>query len=60
MMPRIAGVLSAALLFVAGMAIFIATRSDPEPAGDVEAATDIAPSTSSTTTTSTTTTTTTT
>ena len=60
MMQRIAGVLSAALLFVAGMAIFNATRSDPEPATDVEAAAEIAPATTSTTTTSTTTTTTTT
>ena len=56
MMQRIAGVLSAALLFVAGMAIFNATRSDPEPATDVEAAAEIAPATTSTTTTSTTTT----
>jgi len=60
MMPRIAGALSAALLFVAGMAIFAATRSDPEPAADVEAAAEITPATTSTTTTSTTTTTTTT
>lgn len=60
MMQRIAGVLSAALLFVAGMAIFNATRSDPEPATDVEATAEIAPATTSTTTTSTTTTSTTT
>ena len=60
MMQRIAGVLSAALLFVAGMAIFNATRSDPEPAADVEATAEITPATTSTTTTSTTTTTTTT
>ena len=60
MMQRIAGVLSAALLFVAGMAIFSATRSDPEPAADVEATAEITPATTSTTTTSTTTTTTTT
>ena len=57
MMQRIAGVLSAALLFVAGMAIFNATRSDPEPAADVEATAEITPATTSTTTTSTTTTT---
>ena len=60
MMQRIAGVLSAALLFVAGMAIFNATRSGPEPATDVEATAEITPATTSTTTTSTTTTTTTT
>ena len=60
MMQRIAGVLSAALLFVAGVAIFNATRSDPEPATDVEATAEITPATTSTTTTSTTTTTTTT
>ena len=60
MMQRIAGVLSAALLFVAGMAIFNATRSDPEPATDVEAAAEIAPATTSTTTSTTTTSTTTT
>lgn len=60
MMQRIAGVLSAALLFVAGMAIFNATRSDPEPATDVEATAEITPATTSTATTSTTTTTTTT
>ena len=59
-MSRIVGVLSAALLFVAGMAIFNATRSDPEPAADVEATAEITPATTSTTTTSTTTTTTTT
>lgn len=60
MMQRIASVLSVALLFVAGMAIFNATRSDPEPAADVEATAEITPATTSTTTTSTTTTTTTT
>ena len=61
MMSRIVGVLSAVVLFVAGMAVFNATRSDPEPGTDAEAATEITPpSTTSTTTTSTTTTTTTT
>ena len=61
MMSRIVGVLSAVVLFVAGMAVFNATRSDPEPGPDAEAATEITPpSTTSTTTTSTTTTTTTT
>ena len=35
MMQRIAGVLSAALLFVAGMAIFNATRSD-DPINKIE------------------------
>ena len=60
-MSRIVGVLSAVVLFVAGMAVFNATRSDPEPGTDAEAATEITPpSTTSTTTTSTTTTTTTT
>ena len=57
MMQRIAGVLSAALLFVAGMAIFNATRSGPEPATDVEATAEITPATTSTTSTTTTTTT---
>ena len=57
MMLRIVGVLGAVVLFVAGMAVFSATRSDPEPGADVEAATEITPpSTTSTTTTSTTTT----
>ena len=61
MMLRIVGVLGAVVLFVAGMAVFNATRSDPEPGTDAEAATEITPpSTTSTTTTSTTTTTTTT
>ena len=41
MMLRIVGVLGAVVLFVAGMAVFSATRSDPEPGTDVEAATEI-------------------
>ena len=58
MMLRIVGVLGAALLFVAGMVVINAARSDPEPGTDVEATTEITPpSTTSTTTTTTTTTT---